>query len=332
MATALELVNRLRRKHQLEAVTALGDDDSTVLLDHLNEAKRDLLEAYTWDFDLRTDGELITMPTLSATVGVSNGLTSANTASFTISSLVFYPAVARMIVTSDATYGETAFKIESAVTSGPLVQMNLVSGWPGTTSASATASIVFDEYVLPSTVRAVTSVRHQERDLQLVETDRDVGMDAWAPRPHANQGSDPWLVFIGKRVAATYNTADSTTELAGISIKFDPTPSTTSLVFSYSYVYRHPDLSASQDLEGVDPPVEDAIVRLAEARTYMSGFGGGDVELGAAMETEVINRVAALKGNSRRDPARRYVIGPSLSSSGNPVYGFGRLPRNFGSL
>lgn len=330
MATTLQLVNRVRRRLREEDVTAIGDDLSNALLDHLNEAKRDLLEAYTWDFDMRTDGELITMPSITGEPVVTNAGFDTITTALTQAEVVGQSASAKVIVTSDSSFGDTAVRIVSMTGSG-LATLNLNIAWPGDSNPTATASVVFDEYVLPEYVRAVTSVRHQQGDLQVIETDRDIGMDSWAPRPQANLSGVPERVFVGKRVHATFNTADANTDVSGIGIKFDPTPSSTPLLFSYSYIYRHPDLAETQGLDDVDPSVEDLVVRLSEARAMISGIGGGDIETGAAMASEVFNRCNALKGNSRRDPMRRYVLGPTISQSFSGA-GFGRFPRNFGSI
>ncbi len=328
MSTTLQLVNRLRRRFREEDITALGDDLSTFLVDLLNESKRDLLEAYNWDFDMRTDGELVTMPTVTSVVVANNGFNTF-TATLTAAQVVGQYAVAKAIITSDAAYGDTAIRVVYLVP-GVISLLGLAIDWPGTSNAAATIRLVFDEYVLPSIVRAVTSVRHQEQDLQVIEVDRDIGLDGYAPRPHGDIGDAPDRVFIGKRATSTYDTsAQDSTEVSGITLKLDPTPSS-ALLISYSYIYRHPDCSDTQGLDGVDPSIEDLIVRLAEARGTMSGLGS-DVQTGAAMETEVLNRAAALHGNQRRDPLRRVIIQPTFGGRSIPS-GFGRFPRSFGSL
>lgn len=343
MTTAITLVNRVRRRFREEDVTALGDDMSNFVLDLLNEAKRDILESWTWEFDKRSDGELLTRASLEGLAcSVSQGdseiyFTYAGTATQKANYFIGieFP-VAKVIVTSDPDFGDTAFQVESfnpANTSYFWSAQNGLPEFKGTTDASATATIVFDEYVLPSTVRAVTSVRHQEQDLQIAEVDRDIGMDSYAPRPHGSMSNAPERVFIGKFGISTYRndfaiTSSSARYRAGITMKFDPTPNAR-LAISYSYIYRHPDISSTQDLQYVDPAVEDMIVRLAEARGTMSGLGA-DVQTGAAMETEVLNRCAAIHGNIRRDPLRRVVIGPTYG--GVSSTGFGRIPRNVGSL
>ena len=176
MTTALSLVNRIRRLLREEDVTVFLSTDllSSVLLDLLNESKRDILEERIWDFDKRQDGVLATAAPLTGTDG---SFTNANTAFSLASSAPSSVAgdwSAKIVPTSDASYGDTAFRIVSVATSGGGSSGVLSIAYPGTTIAgSASFTIVFDEYLLPATVRAVTSVRHQESDLRLVEVHKE---------------------------------------------------------------------------------------------------------------------------------------------------------------
>lgn len=332
MTTALSLVNRVRRLLREEDVTSFVSTDllSNTLLDLLNESKHDILETRIWDFDKRQDGELVTQAPLTGTDASFVNGSASYAFSTTAPTSVAGNWVAKLIATDDSSYGDTAFRVVSSGTSGGGCSGDLAVLFPGTSSLGAASfTVVFDEYLLPSTVRAVTSVRHQENDLRLIEVDKELGLDRVVQRPHEEQSTQPEFVYVGSTITTTYNSDSASEGSTGIGLRLHPTPSA-ALVLSYSYIYRHADMSSATDsLDNVDGSVEDLIVRLAYARAMKTGIGN-EPQVGVLLEREVFARADALYAGHARDPMARTVIRPHFA--GRIGAGFGKLPRNFGSL
>lgn len=76
--TALQLVNRVRRRMHMSDAADLTDRLSLVLLDLVNESMSYILETRSWDFDGRSDGVLVTKAAVTnATTTVTNGSATA---------------------------------------------------------------------------------------------------------------------------------------------------------------------------------------------------------------------------------------------------------------
>ena len=329
MSTALALVNKVGRLMREEDASALTETFATQVLDLVNEAKRDLRESKNWQFDTRNDGVVVapapftgTATTVSGTAVVLSGITTSQ-----IVPSNHTASVARIVFTADTAFGDTAFRIVSSVDAIGVANLTLATAFPGTVSASTAVSIVFDEQVLPSTVRGVTSVRHQEGDVELVHLTRNL-LDMVRQRPHESTTDSPVVVTIGGTGESTYNSSSASNGTRGTLFTVNPIAGS-KLSFDYSYLYRHPDLSSSQDLVNVDSAVEDCIVRLAYARAMQSGIGN-EPEAGIAIERGVTKRAEELYAGLRRDTLNRIVISPLRPT--RVAVGFGRVPRHITGL
>lgn len=329
MATALALVNRVGILMREEPAVALTETFASQVLDVVNEAKRAMMESMNWNFDIRVDGVVTTAAPIDGTATTVSG-TSVVLSGITTSQIVpsaSTASVARIVFTADPAFGDTAFRIASSVDALGVANLTLATSFPGTVSASTAVRIVFDEQVLPSTVRGVTSVRHQEGDIQLVHLTRNL-LDTVRVRPHEATSSVPSVVTVGGTGESTYNSGSASNGTRGTLFTVDPI-SDSRLTFDYSYYYRHPDLSSSQDLVNVDTAVEDLIVRLAYARSMQSGIGN-EPESGRALERDVWERAKDLNFGLRRDPLDRIIISPMRSA--RRMVGFGRVPRETAGL
>jgi hypothetical protein len=335
VSSALTLVNRVGRLFREEDAAALTETFASQILDLVNEAKREILESMSWQFDQRHDGVVTTAAPITGTATSVSG-TAVVLSGITTSQIVpsaSTASVARIVFTADTAFGDTAFRIVSSADSGGVANLVLATSFPGTVSASTAVSIVFDEQVLPSTVRAVLSVKHQEGDIELRHLTRNL-LDSVRQRPHESTSNAPTVATVGGTGESTYNSSSASNGTRGTLFTVNPV-SSEKLTFDYSYYYRHPDLSASQDLVNVDPAVEDLIVRLAYARGMQSGIGN-EPEVGVALETEILGnsrrpgRARELNAGLRRDALDRIVITPRRTY--RSTYGFGRVPRSVTGL
>jgi hypothetical protein len=312
-----------------EDASALTETFASQVLDLVNEAKRDVLESKNWNFDERHDGVVTTVAPITGTATSVSG-TSVVLSGITTSQIVpsaSTASVARIIFTADTAFGDTAYRIASSVDALGVANLTLAERFQGTVSASTAVTIVFDDQVLPSTVRAVTGVRHQEGDLELFHLTRNL-LNYVRRRPHESDTDSPTTVTVGGTGESTYNSGSASNGTRGTLFTVNPI-SSQKLSFNYSYYYRHPDLSASQDLVNVDSAVEDCIVRLAYARAMQSGIGN-EPEVGMAIERDVMRRVDDLYSGLRRDPLNRIVITPNRAYKS--TVGFGRVPRSVTGL
>lgn len=331
MSTALQLVNRVRRQIHEEDTTVFTDELSKVILDFVNEGIHRILESRTWDFDKRQDNVLKTTASFTGTdATVTNDSTSVTLPNVAIGA-VTGDFVGRIVITDDASYGDTAFRVASAVTSGSDVVLTLATAFPGTTqSATAEYTFLANEYVLPSTIRAVTSVRYQQNDDILAQIGRELGMDWVSLRPHEDISDEVEAAYIGSTLTKTFDSGSASSGETGMGLQLHPTPSS-ALVLHYGSIYRHADLSATTDtLDDVDAAIEDLIVRWAYAQVMTSGVGN-EPQIGTVVMQEVLRDASDLFKGHPRDPFRRRRLLPSFPTHG-AIRNFGRLPRNVGSI
>lgn len=333
MSTALVLVNRWRRLHRESDVTAFATTDelTTVGLDLVNEAKRDILESRLWPFDIRHDGILQTRASQNGTqASVTNGVATFLLTGFASTADLVGSFVSRIAITEDANYGNTAFRVVDAQVVASNTSGTFEQTWPGTSFVvnADWRSFVY-EYEAPSTVRALVSARHQEQPIAVHQIGPEIRFDELYPRPTDTRDDSPQWIAFGGELTQTITTG-GTAATPAMRILVYPTPDAGTTIH-YSYAYRHPDLAAATDnLTGVDIAVEDLIVRLAYARSMFTAVGN-EPALGAVLEREVFLRVEALHRGLRRDPYRRNIL-RSLDAVTPRLTGFGRLPRNVGSL
>lgn len=346
MATALQLVNRVRRQLRWGDTASLARDDDKAILDAVNAAVAVIFETWDWECDLRHDGALITFPHTTYT---GRDVTASTYSQISSSGSTEYTALAdaevkraslRVVVTTDANLGDTALRVDYVWYSTFSTTSNAVLDSVGLTAATATAAVEYmaNEYALPATVRKVLSVRHQESNVRLEETDQCQTFDRIVQRPHETISDNPELVVVGGMVRMTEDVGSTaglptpyTPEYQyGLGFWVYPTPST-SMRLDYSYLVKHEDMAETTDtLANVDRVLEDFVVQLAYARCINNFVGDADPGAGLALEQRVMNMARVYHANQGKDPSRRRVIGSNFCEGfGSPD--FGRFPRNFGT-
>lgn len=270
MATALQMVNALRgllREEEISAI-ATSDELTTDLLKLINRAARSVLHERDWTFDTLEDGVASFMAPITGTTG---------SVTYGSPDFVFLPGTqaqitriterpSRLVVTDDASFGNTSWKItrgDYIPLLGGYVGLVLNSTFQGTTQSSTAAWTVYsDEIVLPSTVRRVLSVRHEETPIRLEFVQRNLIADSYQPRSYDRTQSQPELVMVGGGGTTTY-TGEATTATSGTLMRIWPPPSE-AIILNYSYMREHAALSETTDsLLGVPETVIDLITQKA---------------------------------------------------------------------
>lgn len=346
MATALELVNRVRRQLRWNDTASFTASEDKAVLDAVNAAVAVIFERWDWECDVRHDGVLFTMPEITSTgcsittdtttltwgSGDDGGDTYAAASIENVTNPVVYA-----VLTDDTDYGDTAFRVSdlAVVTSGffTVTEANLASRFPGATDSSAGVTLVANTYVLPSTVRKVMRVRHQERDVALLEAERFHLFDRAVQRPHDSTSDNPDVIVMGGIETSTTYTAlltDTSTAVTGPSVTLWPTPSS-ELLLNYSYLMKRAEMTATTDtLANADRSLEDLVVQLAYARCVQNYVGDADAGTGLAIEQRVLGLAKDLYANQTKDPNRRRVMSSNFDDCAGRV-DFGRMPRNFGT-
>ena len=336
-STALQLVNRCLRRLRLNIIgdeTTFTSREGIDLLEYVNEAKDDVLETRIWDFDRRQD-TLTVYPQITADTSliVANG-SAAGLATGGGAPTVNEDSIVRFVATDDTSFPDTSFRLAGASEADPSV-MVLTSAWGGGTTS--TGYLFIAEYFIPkyalanetgSKYRQILSVTHQERELQLVQAERDVSFDGFVQRLHENIGSDPQYVMVGGKGTAT--TPTGATGTVGDLMVVWPVPDSLTHL-DYTAVLRHPVLTIPEDtLVDVDRQIEDVIVSLATA-LWKQGPGGA-VQEGVLLERRTRSRIEDLWHGTRKQPLKRNVLGSLERVNRAPADDFGRIPRNVGSL
>ena len=306
MATALTLVNRVRRQLRWGDTSAFDDDQSKVVLDRVNDATAAILSMWDWECDFRTGtfNTLAMADTTNATVDTGSLIVTNATASLYNKLLAGSDsrgaASMLMVVQNDSAYLpslQTAFGvIFGYTTAGSVSTLYLDNYFTGTTSVAATVRTLACEYSLPSTVREVLSVRNQNENNYL----RDVSSESWVSdftrRAHLTV-SDRSICYAARRFAAP--TVAAGTGLSSVptviyspttSVVIYPTPST-SYRIDYSYLISRAEMTATTDtLSGVPRSIEDLVVSLAFARCTQDAVGDANASDGLALEQRVLER------------------------------------------
>lgn len=332
--TALQLVNRARRKLKWEDVSSFSSSDelTTVLLDFVNEAKRDVLENYEWDFDIRSDGifKTVAAATYSSVVDVDNGSTTLTLlGTNNVSLYTTGGSRSRIRVTSDTTYGDTAFILNTGSHPGSHDIYVLETGWPGTTydlfGTTGDAEILTSEYVLPATVRDVLSVMVEENDVYVEFVDKAESLDRCLPNPFDLQSTQPEVCFVGGTTTPTV--ATSSTPTPGVGVWIYPVPSSVYVV-RYTYRYRHPELTAITSTLYVPDHVADLIVDLAVARAMRTRVAP-DLEASNMLEGMTMARLSRSVKRTGHQPLERMTLRSHDKRGGVPYGGSPRNPRIF---
>jgi hypothetical protein len=302
--TAINLVNRLRRRHRIDDVSGIAGDDplTMALLDCVNESARDVLSERMWPWNVRSDGVLVTSASRTGTdASVINGQVAFGVTSFAgTEAEVSADRQARIVITDDATYPGTSFRITAAAKTGSQLLGTLETAWPGTTNGGAADYRTFvAEYALPDTVQKVLSVRHQETPMRLIEVPPHATFDEVVPRPHDVVSADPEFVAIGGMMTPTTTSAVLAPKLRLI---LWPVPST-ALVLHYSYYARPAAMAAATDRLEIPDEVLDVVLDHAFARSNMTAVGN-DASMGRAGMVEAMGSAMRKHVASTVDPSR----------------------------
>lgn len=327
--TALELVNRVRRRLRWGDVSNVTDTQSVAILDLVNGAVADVLDEKQWESDIRHDGVIRTMPAVDVT---DLALNAGNSTAISLSLGVYirnepplfgqneYLTGAKILrmeytgdtVSADADLVGTVWRIAIAQKVLGAALMTLDAGWAGTTSSSTSKARFFVcEYLLPDTVKQVISVRHQGEPLTLEHIDAAATWDRAVPRLSDDYG-EPYWVGVGGYDLNTYsvnalgtgNEHDQTEPRLRLILY--PVP-TTQLRIDYSYYYRHPRLVSKDDvLAGVPAGLVEDIVKLAvgDATATLERSVTDGLRMGGAARRANNEKHA----NQDSQPNRRHVV------------------------
>lgn len=318
------MVNRVRRQLRHGDTSAFTDSLSPVLLDLVNAAKNEVHEMFDWDFDIRHDGELRTVARRSYT-----GSFTATAASASVTNVGNTHAASfvgnfrsRLVLTEDLTAGGTSFAIATATVSGADDAYVLETAFTGTGGSGLNGFVYVCDYQLPSTVKDVLSVRHEEDEIQVALIDKTLTFDRIMPAPHDTQTDSPEIVYVGGSVESTTASGGTSTTAPGLMVW--PVP-TTAYLLSYSYRYRHPQLSATTDTHDAPYAIVDCIVDKAVAKAYRSAVSN-DPEMAVQIELDVARRLARLSQLSSPAPQRRTILKSHDRVGGSTQ--FGSAPAN----
>jgi len=251
-------------------VGAFVETEALATLNAVNSSIEEILTGRKWEFDLRNTGQLTTRGRLDAlTIKTDAGSTSTSVVSstFTLDDDYFGgDYIARVLVDGDSEYAETSFRIaRTGVLFNNSVQLILETVFPNTNTLGSLTpcEIHYSEYIMPDTVESIVRAAYQEYPLTLRQVDPKVSYPELFPRPHIEFGP-PEIIAVGGFDLRTEKTIGNV-EKPGLRMAIWPVPDD-AYIIDYSYYYRHPELSAIDDvLDGVPVNVVSRIVDLAAA-------------------------------------------------------------------
>ena len=307
-ATALQLVNRVRRRRRLDDVASISKVEDLAALDSINNAMEEVLSSDRWEFDLRraqmTLRGRLTGCVATNSPSVLSSFVIVRSDGLEIADLVG-DYVTRLLVTGSTEYSQTAFRINysAAILGGVSAAVSCATDADETISA-AEAEIFQAEYILPDTVRDIVRVTYQQETLALEQIDPVVEFDELYPSPSIEYGP-PQSVSVGGLDVGTYLSTGSADD-AALRMVVWPVPDD-SYVLDYTYYYRHPELTTATDtLDGVPPNIVAKIVDLAA--TQMKTFYEKDY--GAlALSAETRRSIGEMHRRSKGQSADRKIIG-----------------------
>lgn len=300
-----------RRQPEVPSYSSL-DPEHVVTLNALNMAKEDILGTRRWEFDLRHDGQLITkptassqsiVPTLSYVAAAPNQATITDTLSGEdISNRYMDDTIVRIVPIGDANYAETAFRVTSY---HPVNTTIALMNMPVTVQGDVTGDcdLIYAEYLLPDTVREVVRASFDQSEISLEQLDPTVQFDECIPSPHLESGQ-PRVLSVGGFDRATYEYTETTPDPKLRAIIW-PIPDAEYLI-SYSYYYKHADLTAGTDTwDGIPSDIINDIVWQATSIVKMAIDGDYAASHFADMaQAQASTKHMAYGGSS----ARRHVV------------------------
>lgn len=277
--TALQLINRvmLFRRQPTIASYQSTNPEHVATLNAINMAKEDILGTRRWEFDLRTDGQLVTkasasslgvVPELTATASATTGSMTGLTDS-TADTLGDF--ILRIVPIGDSDYSETALRVTS---------FQPIPSTTGTATfaiampkslAAVDCDLIYAEYLLPDTVREVVRVSHEQQEVRIEQVGATVEYPEIVPSVYGDTG-EPRMIAIGGFDRETYETS-GTAPAPKLRAVVWPVPDD-EYILTYSYYYAHPDMADGDDtLEGVPPAVVNDIVWQATSIMGMAWDG-----------------------------------------------------------
>ena len=295
-------------------VVDLTDHLSISLLDTFNSAMSDILKL-DWPF-LHRDAHIETEPMVD---GTNWAWMWEESVSFTLLGYVaaygarpFGDRIDRLIVTSGGDrFTKTPMIIRHMLSIWGVLTCELEAEWPGTRHALmpheaaddlVDAMVVSYEYVLPETVKEVTSIRHQERNITLKFEEEPYVRDI------CRLGDTPQVAIIRSSGTAVDRWPTlAQRDVTGLVVQVWPIP-LEGYLLDYSYVYDQQPLVAETDtMTGIPDHIETLILDLAFAYTNQCGIGTRDAEDGLDLEDKAWNRIGVLRSSTIQPVATRSV-------------------------
>jgi hypothetical protein len=244
----------------------------------------------------------------SGTLGVTNGQSAITTS--VADMLPTGDFATRLLLTGDSAYATTAIRLVSHTGTAGVLD----GAWVGSTNPTAAYKAVVYEYVLPDTVKDITSVRFQDDEISLQFAAPEEGFRVHVTRPTDQIHDDPSIVVVGPLVTRTGTAAAGTT---GMGMLIYPCP-LTSYRLDYSYRVRHPQLvAATDDLTNVpDAQIHDIVLA---AFAFFEGSSGKDPDLAAANMRQADLRVAKHGAMDAADPNRHRPLRSMDERSGGEI-------------
>lgn len=311
--TALQLVNRVRRRMRHSDTSALTDVRDVATLDSVNRAMRYVMTGRVWESDKRHLQLALRARITGVSIAFNDG---AQTGIVTYSGLsysdVYGDFIMRAVPLGSTQYANTALRVLSA--SAPVSDASAIS-IPFSVSEAVSASsgeLFYSEYILADTVRSILSVTHQDESLSLEQVGSKVEFSELYPRQQIEYGA-PRSVSVGGLDVPTYNAAGDAPDPSLRMIVWPPPDD--EYVLDVDYVYRHPELTAADsEIEGVTDEVVDSIVDLATAD--MQQNYDRNTEEGRLLMRDSMQRLDNVHKSHGAQVAERAVIGNWDGSAG----------------
>lgn len=326
--TFLDLVNKLRRRLRDDTLGAFsGTDNETDQKDLINDACREILDEYAWDFMRRRFAQAYfpgryTGTTLTATAGSTAGQVGADSEIADTAKWVA-PRRSRIVHTNSSQLANVSYVLDD-VTNEATHDFVLEQAYRGGgASGTGNFTLYTHELVLPSDVKQVTSIRDENRPLKLVMVEKDHVFDAVSPRPLDASGR-PHTAYVGSGIESTsYNVSNSGSgsiaATQGVGLMIWPVPDE-DVVLDYTYVAQHTELvNATDTLAYVPDAVAEAIVWVALDYAMVSNIEA-DAVRGRTISARTQRRINRLLTAYKPQPNRRAVMQPFGGRHSNRDY------------
>jgi len=316
-STLLTMVNDLRvllREEQISAISAT-DQLTQALIRLINKSTKEVLGYKTWSFDKRTDGSATFLGPVEGTELTTHAAGSDNVVidAAAGANAILTGRITRFRVSNDTLHPDLTYRVIYVDPLKYVGRLTLYTDpyWIGETSIAvtdATWQLFCVDYVLPSTVKKVLSVRDEEQPIQVEFSEKEIFWDRIEPRVTDSTGQ-PYTVIIGGTGTNTYNNLLETGGDSGMVMSIRPAPDTDYILY-YDYVYAHPDMSAATDtLLGVPERIIQLIVDRSFYHCLNSDIEADPVRAAASAKQYRIDLELASR-EDRVSPNRRRVMRP----------------------